>query len=73
VICTEEFVPTVRAQARISGRPDYPVAIVPHPIGSLRPDDLRARADAALPQVIRILTGPAGAGPAVSGPPPRSG
>lgn len=57
VICTEEFVPTVRAQATISGKPDYPFAIIPHPIGSLPLSELRKRAETALPQVITILSG----------------
>jgi hypothetical protein len=61
VICTEEFIPTARAQAAISGRPDYPFVIIPHPVGSLTPADLRKRAEMAVPQVIAILTGrPAG-------------
>jgi hypothetical protein len=59
VICTDQFVASARAQAAICGTPDYPFAVVPHPIGSLTPAELRARADAALPQVIAILTGAA--------------
>lgn len=57
VICTEEFIPTARAQAAISGSPDYRFAVIPHPVGSLTPADLRKRAEAAVPQVIAILTG----------------
>lgn len=57
VICTEEFIPTARAQAAISGSPDYPFVVIPHPVGSLTPSDLRKRAEAAVPQVIAILTG----------------
>ena len=29
VICTEEFIPTARAQAAISGNPDYPLPSFP--------------------------------------------
>jgi hypothetical protein len=57
VICTEEFIPTARAQAAISGSPDYPFVVIPHPVGSLTAADLRKRAEAAVPQVIAILTG----------------
>jgi hypothetical protein len=57
VICTDQFVQSARAQAAICGNPDYPFAVVPHPIGSLTPAELVARAAAALPQVIGILTG----------------
>jgi hypothetical protein len=57
VICTEEFVPTARAQAAISGNPGYAFAVVSHPLGSLTAAELRRRAEAAVPQVIAILTG----------------
>lgn len=57
VICTEEFIPTARAQAAISGNRDYAFVVVPHPLGSLTDAELRKRAEAAVPQVIAILTG----------------
>ena len=57
VICTGQFVASAKAQARICGQPDYPFAVVAHPLGSLTPAELRARAEAAVPQVIAILTG----------------
>jgi hypothetical protein len=57
VICTDEFIASARAQAAICGSPDYPFAIVAHPIGSLTLAELRTRATAAVPQVVAILTG----------------
>jgi hypothetical protein len=57
VICTDQFVASSKAQAAICGNPDYAFAVVAHPIGSLTPAELQARADVALPQVIAILTG----------------
>jgi hypothetical protein len=57
VICTDQFVASAKAQAEICGNPGYPFAVVAHPIGSLTAAELRARAAAALPQVIAILTG----------------
>jgi len=57
VICTEQFVSSVRAQAEICGNPLYPFAVVAHPIGSLSKRELEERADAALPRVVAILTG----------------
>ena len=57
VICTDQFVQSARAQAEICGNPDYPFAVVAHPIGSLTTAVLQARAEAALPQVLAILTG----------------
>jgi hypothetical protein len=57
VICTDQFVESAKAQAAICGTPHYPFAVVTHPIGSLTPAELQARAAAALPQVLEILTG----------------
>jgi hypothetical protein len=55
VICTRPFIPTARAMAKICSLPDYPFAVIDHPIGSLTPAELRRRAEAALPQVVAIL------------------
>ncbi len=57
VVCTEQFVSSVRAQAEICGNPLYPFVVVAHPIGSLTPRELEERADAAVPRVVAILTG----------------
>ena len=57
VICTRPFIPTAKAMASACGLPDYPFAVVEHPIGSLSPEGLRERAMAALPQVIAVLRG----------------
>jgi hypothetical protein len=57
VICTEEFVASVKAQAEICGNPRYPFVVVRHPIGSLTRTELDERALNAVPEVIAILTG----------------
>jgi hypothetical protein len=57
VICTEQFVSSVKAQAEICGNPLYPFVVVAHPIGSLTRRELEERADAAVPGVVAILTG----------------
>ena len=41
--------------ARRHGFPDYRYAQMPHPIGNLRPDQIKARALEVLPQVMTIL------------------
>ena len=56
VVCTEPFIATGRAMARARGKAEYPFAVVPHPIGSASDDEMRARAEAALPQVVELLT-----------------
>ena len=55
VLCTTPFEVTARNIARIMGLPDYPFVLLDHPIGSLNPDQVRARAAAAHEQGLRIL------------------
>ncbi|MBI4233637.1 MAG: hypothetical protein HY686_04265 [Chloroflexi bacterium] len=55
VICTEPFISSAKAMAQLGGIPDYPYAVVQHPIGSLTPEGLRERARQALPQVLELL------------------
>jgi hypothetical protein len=57
VICTEPFIPTAKSMARIQGIPDYPFVVVPHPMGSLTKDEVKERAQEAVPQVIELLLG----------------
>ena len=56
VICTDQFIGSAKAQAAICGNRDYAFVVVPHPIGSLAPAELRERARLAAGQVIDILT-----------------
>lgn len=60
VVCTEPFIATGRAMARARGKGDYAFAVIPHPIGSASDDEMRGRAEAALPLVEELLTGRAG-------------
>ena len=41
--------------AKLGGIPDYPYAVLPHPLGSLDATGIRARAIQAAPDVLRIL------------------
>jgi hypothetical protein len=59
VICTDAFERMGRATAAVAGLADYPFLMVPHPVGRLSPGELHARAEAALPGVVALLT-PAG-------------
>jgi hypothetical protein len=54
-ICTEPFCSGAKAMAALGGMPDYPFAVVQHPIGSLTEAQLRERAVEAAPQVIQSL------------------
>jgi hypothetical protein len=55
VICSTPFEKLGRAQARVLGVPDLPLVMIPHPLGGLEMDDVRARADQAMPGVIALL------------------
>jgi len=54
-IVTAPFVPTADAMARLSGMPGYAYAVVAHPIGSLAPGDLAARADGIAARIESLL------------------
>jgi len=61
-IITEPFIATAEAMAQLAGMPGYPVAVIPHPIGSLGPAEVTARADAVAARIGELLLGGAGAG-----------
>jgi hypothetical protein len=52
---TEPFVPTALAMARLAGMPDYPVAVIPHPVGSLDASQVAARADEIAGRIETLL------------------
>jgi hypothetical protein len=54
-IITSPFTRTADSMARRHGFPAYRYAQMPHPIGNLRPDQIKARALEVLPQVMTIL------------------
>lgn len=55
VLITNEFVNQAKAIAEIQGIPEYPFAILNHPIGRLTPEALKSRAETAIPQILKIL------------------
>ena len=55
VVCTDKFIVTAKAQAETCGMPDYPFAIVEHPMGRLPDELIRERVALAIPQVLKIL------------------
>ncbi len=54
-ICTDLFVPNGKAIAEAHGTPDYPFALVPHPMASASQDELAREAKQVLPAVLRLL------------------
>jgi hypothetical protein len=57
VICSTPFEKLGRAQARVFGVPDLPLVMIRHPLGGLELDDVRARAQEAVPAVVDLLRG----------------
>ena len=55
VICSDPFLKLGKAQARVFGVPELPLILIPHPLGGLAIEDVRARAAAALPEFVRLL------------------
>ena len=58
VLCTKPFEVTAKNIARIMGMPDYPFALLQHPLGSCSEDELEGRAADAYRQARRILLAP---------------
>jgi hypothetical protein len=56
-IATHEFMTAARAQAAALGRPEFDAVYVPHPIQDQTKQEIEAKADAVLEEVIaRLLT-----------------
>ncbi len=55
VICTEPFVTSATAMAKLGGIPDYPFVVTEHPLGSLDQETLKERAREIAPRIIEIL------------------
>ena len=55
VICTEPFVSSAVAMSKMGGIPEFPFAVVPHPLGSLDENSLRERAKEVIGDIVKIL------------------
>jgi hypothetical protein len=54
-IVTDVFIATGRAMARTWGLPDFRFIAMPHPIANLNDQALDARAEAIVPEVVKLL------------------
>ena len=52
---TDQFVTAAAAMRRAHGMPDYPFAVIEHPISSASSQALNRRAEAALEQGLRFI------------------
>jgi hypothetical protein len=56
VICSDAFTVTADAMAAVKGAKGYQYATTAHPVAVLTPDEVRTRAEEALPHVVALLT-----------------
>ena len=54
-IITDVFKATGAAMAKSWGLPDFKFIAMPHPIANLNPEQLDQRAEAILPEVVKLL------------------
>ena len=54
---TDRFTDTARAMARATGLPDFPFAVIPHPISNNDDEVLKTKAREAVSQCVDILAG----------------
>ncbi len=55
-VCTTEFAPLAQMEARALGMERLPMVLIPHPLGGLRPEDVREKADKSVSDIIQALT-----------------
>jgi transcriptional regulator of NAD metabolism len=53
---TDRFAVSVREIATIEGLPEYPFVVIDHPIAGNLTDELHAKAERALAEVVSLLT-----------------
>jgi hypothetical protein len=55
VICSGPFLTLGRNQARVFGVPELPLVVIPHPLGGVDLDGVRARAAVATETVVKLI------------------
>jgi len=55
VVTSTAFRKLGETQAKIFGVPDLPLLIIQHPLGGLDIEAVKGRADAATPQLVRVI------------------
>ena len=56
-VCTNRFEVLARVTATSMGMPNLPLVIVPHPVGGISPEEVKAKADSIIENVISRLLG----------------
>jgi hypothetical protein len=55
VICSGPFLKLGQAQARVFGVPDLPLLVIQHPLGGQALDGVKARAEVAVTEFVKLL------------------
>ena len=55
VVCSNAFLKLGQTQARIFGVPDLPLLVIQHPLGGLDLESVKGRAEAATPQLVKLI------------------
>ncbi|MGE5524240.1 MAG: hypothetical protein ACM3SS_11025, partial [Rhodospirillaceae bacterium] len=72
-VCSDAFVNLGRAQQKALGAPDLAIAVVPHPFGTRRRDEVRAIAEQCVGKIARLACdAPAASEKAAAQPVPRA-
>ena len=56
-ICSTAFLSLGRAQAKALGNAALPIAVVPHPFGLRKRDEVRAMAEDCVGDIVKLLAG----------------
>lgn len=56
VMGTKEFETLATLEARNRGLADLPLALIPHPLGGIREEEVVRKADLAIDMVVRAVT-----------------
>lgn len=56
VMGTKEFETLATLEARNRGLADLPLALIPHPLGGIREEEVLRKADLAIDMVVRAVT-----------------
>lgn len=55
VVCSGPFMKLGRTQAKVFGVPDLPLLEIPHPLGGIKLEEVKGRADVALEQFLKLI------------------
>ena len=55
VVTSTAFLKLGQTQAKIFGVPDLPLLVIPHPLGGLDLSGVKGRAEAAAPQLVKVI------------------